>query len=364
MRTPPAADRGPRPNNPTTNPRAMSATAPTRPPGSPASPGRRPTTSTSPSTSRSRGSTDHRRRQHRRTTAPDHPGAGRHRLRRRTTSPTWTTQQSGLSTTCSKPADHVRRSAGSPRTTAATRTTRSARATTSPGLFDRERAADLPAAARPGVDDAEEPHRRPLRRPTCSCKYYVPMIEKSRGVQGRRADRHHLRRGQPALHTRNSFNNATDDTTVAAEGREADDLPLPQPVRRGTAPDYLTYPAGQFPAPGALATDNLKADRAGQNIDGKNVSWEPTGPNSTLGTDSVRQPALPRPRVQRLHRPPAVLRAGHGARRRGQEQLRRRGQEHRGRRGVQGSQDGHRCGSLRQQHGAGDPLGRPTSAAR
>ena len=57
------------------------------------------------------------------------------------------------------------------------------------------------------------------------------------------------------------------------------------------------------------ATAGIAADAAGENIYGKNVHTEPTGPNSTLGTDSKRRPALPRAGQQLLHRPAAGMHA-------------------------------------------------------
>jgi hypothetical protein len=49
------------------------------------------------------------------------------------------------------------------------------------------------------------------------------------------------------------------------------------------------------------------ADAAGENLFGKNVNTEPTGPNSTLGTDSQRATSSTRARQQLLHRPAAGL---------------------------------------------------------
>jgi len=44
-----------------------------------------------------------------------------------------------------------------------------------------------------------------------------------------------------------------------------------------------------------LAKDYAKADLAGQNINGRNVSWEPTGPNSTLAVDAFGNQLFPGP---------------------------------------------------------------------
>ncbi len=68
------------------------------------------------------------------------------------------------------------------------------------GFVHRGRRADLPGGnAEPGVDHPEELHGRPLRlRPVPRVLH--PDDREVGGVQGRRPDRHHVRRGQPAVH--------------------------------------------------------------------------------------------------------------------------------------------------------------------
>ena len=60
--------------------------------------------------------------------------------------------------------------------------------------------AGLPAV-RPGGDDADQLHRRALRVGPVPALLH-PADRAVGGLQGRRADRHHLRRGQPAVHDR------------------------------------------------------------------------------------------------------------------------------------------------------------------
>ena len=125
------------------------------------------------------------------------------------------------------------------------------------------------------------------------------MIEQSAGVQGRRPDRRHLRRGQPAVHLLgNSFNNAN------------------------------AYGPTQGDQPNAAA--GIAADAAGENLFGKQRARSSRPARTrTLAHRRQRQPALPRPGRQRLHRPAAglhrdradqragELRAGHRPRRLG-----------------------------------------------
>ena len=130
-------------------------------------------TSTSRSTSRSRGSS--------RCCSPA--------TATRPTSPTCSTPATACTTTCRARAPR-RRSAGSRRTTAATHTTPSARATTS-----RAASPDPNTPKR----HAEEPHGRAVRgRPVPVPRH--PRDREVARVQGRRPDRHHVRRGVPALH--------------------------------------------------------------------------------------------------------------------------------------------------------------------
>jgi hypothetical protein len=125
-------------------------------------------------------------------------------------------------------------------------------------------------------------------------RYYVPLIERSAAFKDGGLIDITFDEANPPF-TNMSFNNATDKTAVAkaASRKELYDYSVPR--IQSTATDYLTFPANEFPQPGAMAKDYLKADRAGQNINGHNVSWEPTGPNTTLATDTHGNQLFPGP---------------------------------------------------------------------
>ena len=204
---------------------------------------------------------------------PDQAGAGRHRLRRRRTSPTSTARRPGCSTTCRR-SRRRRRSAGSRRTTAATPTTRSARATTCPARSPRPGSRST-RRRRPNPESTTpKNYTGGLYASDLFLEYYIPMIEKSAAFKdGGLIDITFDEGNPPFTYSGNSFNNAN------AYGPTLGDKPN--------------------------ASAGIAADAAGENLYGKNVHTEPTGPNSTLGTDKARQPALPRPGQQRLHRPAA-----------------------------------------------------------
>jgi len=95
-------------------------------------------------------------------------------------------------------------------------------------------------------------------------QYYIPMIEKSPAFKdGGLIDITFDEGNPPFTYSGNSFNNAN------AYGPTLADQPN--------------------------AAAGLAADAAGQNIFGKNVSTEPTGPNSTLGTDAAGNQLYPGP---------------------------------------------------------------------
>jgi hypothetical protein len=95
-------------------------------------------------------------------------------------------------------------------------------------------------------------------------EYYIPMIEKSPAFkQGGLIDVTFDEANPPFTYSGNSFNNAN------AFGPTSADQPS--------------------------ATAGIAADAAGQNIFGRNVHSEPTGPNSTLGTDSSGNQLYPGP---------------------------------------------------------------------
>jgi len=136
-------------------------------------------------------------------------------------------------------------------------------------------------------------------------RYYVPLIERSAAFKDGGLIDITFDEANPPFSSY-STNNATDQTKVAKQAAKRMIYRYQDPTVPATAPDYLTYPAGRFPTPGALATDYLKADRAGQNIHGKNVAWEPTGPNSTLASDRYGNQLYPGPGFNGfLARPPS-----------------------------------------------------------
>jgi hypothetical protein len=111
-------------------------------------------------------------------------------------------------------------------------------------------------------------------------EYYIPMIEKSPAFKdGGLIDITFDEGNPPFTYSGNSFNNAN------AYGPTLADQPN--------------------------ASAGLAADAAGQNIFGKNVNTEPTGPNSTLGTDAAGNQLYPGPGDNGfIDRPPACTAAG------------------------------------------------------
>jgi hypothetical protein len=105
-------------------------------------------------------------------------------------------------------------------------------------------------------------------------QYYIPMIEASPAFKdGGLIDITFDEGNPPFTYTGNSFNNAN------AYGPTLADQPN--------------------------ATSGISADMAGQNIYGKNVHTEPTGPNSTLATNSAGQQLYPGPGYNGfINRPP------------------------------------------------------------
>ena len=106
-------------------------------------------------------------------------------------------------------------------------------------------------------------------------QYYIPLIEQSQAFkQGGLIDIT-FDEGFPAFtYTGNSFNNANAYPPTSAD-----------------KPNY---------------TSSIKADTAGENLWGRNVNYEPTGPNSTLGTDAKGDQLYPGPGYNAfVDRPPA-----------------------------------------------------------
>jgi hypothetical protein len=95
-------------------------------------------------------------------------------------------------------------------------------------------------------------------------QYYIPMIEKSAAFKdGGLIDITFDEGNPPFTYSGNSFNNAN-----------------------AYAPTHSDQPN---------AIDAISADAAGENLFGKNVLTEPTGPNSTLATDTSGQQLYPGP---------------------------------------------------------------------
>jgi hypothetical protein len=95
-------------------------------------------------------------------------------------------------------------------------------------------------------------------------EYYVPMIERSAAFKdGGLIDITFDEANPPFTYTGNSFDNAN------AYGPTLSDRPD--------------------------ASSGIAADRAGENLYGKNVATEPTGPNATLGTDAKGNQLYPGP---------------------------------------------------------------------
>ena len=105
-------------------------------------------------------------------------------------------------------------------------------------------------------------------------EYYIPMIEKSAAFKdGGLIDITFDEADPPFTYSGNSFNNAN------AYGPTLKDKPN--------------------------AANSVKSDAAGENINGKNVHYEPTGPNSTLATDTNGNQLYPGPGDNAfLDRPP------------------------------------------------------------
>ena len=115
-------------------------------------------------------------------------------------------------------------------------------------------------------------------------RYYIPLIEQSAAFKDGGLDRHHLRRGQPAVHDRQQLQQRPGPRRqhdLLRPGRPAD-------LRRGR--DARTRVPTRSTAPTALL-----ADAAGENINGHNVSTEPTGPNDPEVTNSSGNQLQPGP---------------------------------------------------------------------
>ena len=257
-------------NNPTTNP--SDADQPCPPGVTLAAPGRSRTTSTSPSTSRSPGSSRspaRRQRPGRALNQPsnggtdcdanhianlDNPSTGLvHDLQKQPTDP-------GLQLDHPEQLQRRARRRLQGQQPLRARSTPTARPTT-------------PRRPRPRLDHAEELHRRPVRlRPVPAVLH--PADRAVRSVQARRPDRHHLRRGLPGLHLHRQQLQQRERLPARRSATSR-----PTPARSSPTARARTSTAGT----------SLRADR----------------PELDARHRLEGQPALPRPRQQRLHRPAA-----------------------------------------------------------
>ena len=114
-------------------------------------------------------------------------------------------------------------------------------------------------------------------------RYYIPLIERSAAFADGGLIDVTFDEANPPFTVGNSFNNA----------------PAAGDVTTATAPaDQPTYGSAGTTAPGATTqygAYGLLADAAGENIDGHNVSTEPTGPNDPEVTNSSGQQLQPGP---------------------------------------------------------------------
>lgn len=127
-------------------------------------------------------------------------------------------------------------------------------------------------------------------------EYYIPLIEQSKAFRdGGMIDITFDEGFPPFTYSGNSFNNAATSGST-------------QPA------DAPTYGSASSTVPGAdsiYGAYGILSDAAGENILGKNVATEPTGPNSTLSTNSAGDQLDPGPgNNQFIDRPPACTSAG------------------------------------------------------
>jgi hypothetical protein len=125
-------------------------------------------------------------------------------------------------------------------------------------------------------------------------RYYIPLIERSAAFKDGGLIDITFDEANPPFYSM-SFNNATDNTAVANKAAKNEIYDYTAPTMKDQAKLAVASSANQFPKPGPLAKDYVKADLAGQNINGRNVSWEPTGPNSTMATDANGNQLYPGP---------------------------------------------------------------------
>jgi hypothetical protein len=109
-------------------------------------------------------------------------------------------------------------------------------------------------------------------------EYYIPLIERSQAFkQGGLIDVTFDEAFPPFTYTGNSFNDANN-----------------YPPTSDSKPNY---------------TSSIRSDTAGENLYGRNVNYEPTGPNSTLGTNAKGDQLYPGPGNNAfVDRPPVCTR--------------------------------------------------------
>ncbi|MCI1672761.1 MAG: alkaline phosphatase family protein [Bifidobacterium tibiigranuli] len=125
-------------------------------------------------------------------------------------------------------------------------------------------------------------------------KYYIPLIERSAAFKDGGLIDVTFDEANPPFYSM-SFNNATDQTKVAQDAAGNERYSYKTPTIKDFAEGYKQYSANTFPAPGPMAQNYIKADLAGQSINGKGVDWEPTGPNTPLAADENGNQLYPGP---------------------------------------------------------------------
>ena len=125
-------------------------------------------------------------------------------------------------------------------------------------------------------------------------RYYIPLIEKSAAFKDGGLIDVTFDEANPPF-TDMSFNNATDESDVANVARKDELYNYSSQTIKNLDEGYKKYAANTFPKPSTMSKNYIKADLAGQNINGKDVDWEPTGPNSTLDTDEHGNQLFPGP---------------------------------------------------------------------
>ena len=159
--------------------------------------------------------------------------------------------------------------------------------------------------AGPNAADGKPDYSKPLSTPPKNhtgglyaadlwLRYYIPLIEKSDAFKDGGLIDVTFDEANPPF-TNMSFNNATDDTDVAKAARKEELYNYSPQTIKDLAEGYKKYDANTFPKPSKMSKNYVKADLAGQNINGENVDWEPTGPNSTLETDEHGNQLFPGP---------------------------------------------------------------------